>query len=116
MALIQFDTVTAAIDSTRLPTVSIGAEQACNFFDFTLTNNTTGEYLKCQVPCGVNETLTIDCELKEAYLSDGQKVNVILSTDRTAWLDMTPGANTFQWDDSGTVAVTGHVYHRDRTL
>ena len=116
MALIQFDTVTAAIDSTKLPTVSIGAEQACNFFDFTLTNNTTGEYLKCQVPCGVNETLTIDCENKEAYLSDGSRVNVILSTDRTAWLDMTPGANTFQFDDSGTVAVTGHIYHRDRTL
>ena len=116
MALIQFDTVTAAIDSTRLPTVSIGAEAACNFFDFTLTNNTTGEYLKCQVPCGINETLTIDCETKEAYLSDGSRVNVILSTDRTEWLDMTPGANTFQFDDAGTVAVTGHIYHRDRTL
>ena len=116
MALIQFDTVTAAIDSTRLPTVSIGAEQACNFFDFTLTNNTTGEYLKCQVPCGVNETLTIDCENKEAYLSDGQRVTVTLSTDREHWLDMTPGANTFQWDDVGTNAVTGHCIHRDRVL
>lgn len=116
MALIQFDTVTAAIASGSLPAVSIGAEAACNFFDFTLTNNTTGEYIKCQVPCGVNETLTIDCETKEAYLSDGQRVAVTTSTDRTEWLDMRPGANTFQFDDVGTVAITAHIYHRDRTL
>ena len=116
MALIQFDTVTTEFTSANLPTVTIGAEAACNFFDFRLTNNTTGEYLTCKVPCGVNETLTIDCENKEAYLSDGQRVSVTLSTDREHWLDMRPGANTFQFDDVGTVAVTGHCIHRDRVL
>ena len=116
MALIQFDTVTTEFTSANLPTVTIGAEQGCNFFDFRLTNNTTGEYLTCKVPCGVNETLTIDCDLKEAYLSDGQRVSVTLSTDREHWLDMRPGANTFQFDDTGTNAITAHVLHRDRVL
>jgi len=116
MALVQIHTLTIGFDTTKLPTFSIGAEAACNFFDFTITNNTTGEYIKCAVPCALNETLTIDCENKEAYLSDGSRVNVILSTDRAEWLDMNAGSNTFQYDDTGTNAVTVHVIHRDRNL
>lgn len=116
MALIQFDTVTGTWDATKLPTITVGAEAACNYFDLTLTNNTTGEYIKAAVPCALNETVTIDCELKEAYISDGSRVRVTLSTDRAEWLDLLPGANTLQYDDTGTNAVTVHVIHRDRTL
>jgi hypothetical protein len=115
-ALLQFDTVTATFSSANLPTIAVGAEALCNYFDVTITNNTTGEYIKVAVPCALNETVTVDCETKEAYLSDGGRVSVTLSTDRAEWLDMTPGANTFQYDDTGTNAVTVHIYHRDRTL
>lgn len=116
MALIQFDTVTANFSSANLPTITVGAEAACNFFDVTITNNTTGEYIKVAVPCSVNETVTIDCELKEAYLSDGSRVVVTKSTDRAEWLDLLPGSNTLQYDDAGTQAVTVHVITRARTL
>jgi tail protein len=116
MALIQFDTVTTTFSSANLPTISVGAEAAAYYFDLTITNNTTGEYIKVAVPCVLNETVTIDCESKDAYLSDGQRVNVTLSTDRAEWLDLSPGSNTLQYDDTGTNAVTVHIIHRDRTL
>lgn len=116
LALIQFDTVSAVVATSGMPVATIGAEQVCNYFDFKVTNNATGEYILVTVPCGVNETVTIDCENKQAYLSDGGRVNVVLSTDRNEWLDAVPGSNTFQFDDVGTVAVTGHIIHRDRTL
>jgi hypothetical protein len=116
MALVQFDTITTTFASANLPTITVGAEAAAYFFDLRITNNTTGEYITVQVPCILNQTVTIDCETKEAYLSDGGRVNVTLSTDRTEWLDMIPGANTFLYTDAGTNAVTVHVIHRDRTL
>jgi len=116
MAMAQFDTVTATFDSDNLPTIEVGAEAAINFFDFKITNNTTGEFIKIQTPCPINTVLTIDCENKEAYLADGTKVNAILSTDREAWLNLAVGSNTLQFDDVGTVAITGVVTHRDRVL
>lgn len=112
----QFDTVTLTVDSNNIPVISVGSEASINFFDITLTNNTTGEYLKVQTPCPVDDTLTIDCVNKKAYLSDGTIVRVTLSSDRDEWLDMNVGSNTFQFDDVGTVAVTGVVTHRDRML
>ncbi len=116
MALIQFDTVSTTFASANLPTIAVGAEAAAYCFDLTITNNTTGEYIKVAVPCALNETVTIDCETKEAYLSDGQRVNVERSTERAEWLDLSPGSNTLQYDDVGTNAVTVHVIHRDRSL
>jgi len=116
MALAQFDTVTVTFSSSNLPTIAVGAEAAAYYFDATITNNTSTEYIKCAVPCFLNETVTIDCEVKDAYLSDGSRVNVTLSTDRAEWLDLSPGASTLQYDDVGSNAVTVHVIHRDRTL
>ncbi len=115
-ALIQFDTIALTLASANLPTISVGAEAVINFFDFKITNNTTNEYILIKTPCPVNTTLTIDCLNKEAYLQDGTKVNVILSTDRDAWLDLAVGSNTLQFDDVGTVSITGVVQHRDRVL
>lgn len=115
-ALIQFDTITAPIASANLPTIALAAEATINFFDFKITNSTTGEYILVTCPCPVNATLTIDCDAKEAYLTDGTRVTVRLSTNRENWLDLTTGANTLQFDDTGTVAVTGSIVHRDRIL
>ena len=116
MAAVQFDTVTVSFDSDNLPVIAVGAEGLINFFDFTLTNQTTGEYIKVKTPCPVNTALTIDCELKQAYLADGRVVPVVLSSERSDWLNLRPGNNTLQFDDTGTVAVTIVVSHRDRVL
>ena len=113
---LELEKVTVTVSNSNLPTIAVGAEAAAYYFDATITNNTTGEYIKCAVPCFLNEVVTIDCENKEAYLSDGSRVSVTLSSDRTEWLDLRPGANTLQYDDTGTAAVTVHVIHRDRLL
>lgn len=116
-SLIQFDTVTVSVDSTKLPTASIGTETAINFFDFTLTNNTTTEYIKVQTPCLVNSALVVDCDAKRAYLADGSRVAVTLSTSRDAWLDLRAGvANTMQLDETGLNAVTFLTSHVDRNI
>lgn len=115
-AMAQFDTTTVTISSSNLPTIALGSEEAANFFDITLTNSTTGEYIKVQCPCLVDDTLTVDCENKQAYLSDGSPVRVSLSSDREAWLNLNSGANTIEFVDVGTVAVTATIVHRDRNL
>lgn len=117
LALIQFNTVTLTIDSTYLPSISIRAETAINFFESRLTNNTTGEFIEFSAPCPLNTALTIDCEAKKAYLADGGRVNVLLSSNRTEWLSLQESAaNTLQWDDAGTAGITFVTTHRDRNL
>ena len=115
-AMVEFTVNPLSFDSDNVPTSSVGAENSVNFFDFTLTNATTGEFIKVQTPCPVNTALTIDCENKIAYLADGSRVNVILSTNREAWLDLQPGNNALNYVDAGTVAVNVVITHRDRNL
>jgi len=81
-----------------------------------LTNATTGEYILVTTPCPLNQALTIDCDAKEAYLADGTRVNVRLSTDRDSWLDLQSGNNSLNYIDVGTVAVHVTITHRDRVL
>lgn len=114
--LIQFDNVSLTFDSDNLPTMSVGSENSINFFDFKLTNSTTGEYILVTTPCPLNQVLTIDCVNKEAYLEDGSRVNVRLSSDRDNWLDLQPGVNNLNYVDVGTVAVNINTTHRDRIL
>ncbi len=115
-AMAEFTVNPLSFDSDNVPTSSIGTETSVNFFDFVLTNATTGEYIKVQTPCAVNSALTIDCENKIAYLQDGSRVNVILSSNREAWLDLQPGNNALNYVDVGTVAVNVVIMHRDRNL
>jgi hypothetical protein len=111
------DTVFTTFDSSDIPSITVGSEGAINFFEFILTNASNGsEYIKVVSPCPVNTALTVDCVNKKAYLADGTKVNVILSSNREAWLDLVPGTNNLNYVDVGTVAVHVTVTHRDRVL
>lgn len=115
-AMVAFRNVVNTYDSDNIPVISVGDEQAINYFDFKITNNTTGEYIKVKTPCPLNSALTIDCEKRKAYLADGGIVNVTFSSDRENWLDLVPDTNNLQYDDVGTVAVHINIEHRDRTL
>jgi len=110
------DTVFVSLDSDNVPVVSVGAENAINFFEFVLTNGASGEYIKVVSPCALNTALTVDCVNKKAYLADETRVNVILSSNREAWLDLNPGVNNLNYVDVGTAAVTVTITHRDRNL
>lgn len=115
-AMLQFSGVSANFSTASLPVISVGAETAINFFDFKLTNITTGEWLKVRTPCPVNSDLVIDCAARTAYLADGRPVTVTLSSERADWLNLAAGSNTLQFDDVGTVAVTIATAHRDKVL
>lgn len=112
----QWQADTIFLTLTNVPTSSMLAETSINFFDFTLTNSTTSEYIKVQCPCPLNMALTIDCEAKEAYLADGTRVLVTLSSNRNEWLDLASGVNHLNYVDDGTVAVHVNITHRDRVL
>jgi hypothetical protein len=116
MALVQFHTHTISFDSDNLPTITVNSENSINFFDFVLTNSTTGEFIKVQTPCPVNTSLIIDCLNKRAYLEDGTPVRVVLSTDREDWFNLAVGNNSLNYVDVGTVAVNIVIQHRDRIL
>lgn len=116
MALIYMQVYGIYFDTDNLAQIAMGNETSINFFDFTLKNNTTGEYIKVTTPCLVNSSLTIDCDKQEAYLADGTRVNVITSTDREEWLDLQPGTNNLQYDDVGTAGINVVISHRDRVL
>lgn len=112
----QADTVFLTLNSGNVPSSTMLAEQSINFFDFILTNSTTGEYIKVTTPCPLNMDLIIDCDRKEAYLEDGTRVFVTLSSNRTDWLNLQSGVNHLNYVDDGTVAVHVNISHRDRIL
>lgn len=115
-AMVQFDSVEMSFDSDNLPVLSVGSEASINFFNFKLTNNTTGEYIKVTTPCPINTPLVVDCEQRKAYLSDGRQVPVLLSSNRESWLNLQPGNNTLIYEDDGTAGVTIVISHRDKIL
>ena len=115
-ALVQFDTLTWTLESTNIPTMGLGPETSMNFFDVRLTNNTSGEWLSFKCPCLVNQTVTIDCENKQAYLSDGSPVLLQFSSDRESWFDLASGNNVLQYDDVGTAVVKINPTYRAKVL
>lgn len=115
-ALADFYVYWVSFDSDDIPAVNPQSEASVNFFDFKLTNGATNEYILVQTPCKLNQPLTIDCVNKQAYLADGARVNVILSSDRAEWLNLAPGTNPFNYVDVGTVGVNIVISHRDRVL
>ena len=110
----QFDTITIGLGSP--PTVSVGSETATYWFNAKITNVTTGEWLKFKTIATDELPITIDCNAKNAYRSDGAPVIVTFSDVREAWLDMVSGSNNFQFDDTDTTAVTLAISHTDRTM
>jgi hypothetical protein len=121
LAMIQFSSLVLTIAYDPMPAFIVNGEENICYFDLKLSNTTTGEYLKVKAPVKLGATMTIDCENKLAYVSDGASVNVKLSTDRAEWLSMagTPinsGASVMKYEDAGTVSVTLITEHRDRNL
>ena len=99
------------------PSVTMGTENSNYQLIAKITNNETAEWIKVNCNTALNAKVSIDCENRKAYLSDGTPVSVMLSTNRNAWLDLLPTSNTLQFNDDGdgTVAITGAVKWYDRS-
>jgi phage-related protein len=100
--------VTLTIDSTKVPTVTMGSEENNYWLNATITNNTSGEAITLSGPLALNETLTVDCLNRTITLANGANALrwMTKSSRRVSWLDLAPGNNTLQFDDTGTAGVT----------
>jgi hypothetical protein len=116
-ASIQFDTITATLDNTKTPSITLGAEQSQYYLNAKIINTTTGEYMLVTYPMLPTETLRIDCNTKiVSYLTANAFAAIALSTDRQNWLNFNAGTNTLQFDDVGTGNVTIVVTTTGRSL
>ena len=113
---IEHEAVTLALESTKVPQGSFITPASCYFLDATITNNTSGEWIKVTTSCKLNETIVVDCENKTAYLSNNNEpvAKLEFSTTRKDWLNLSVGDNTLQFDDVGTAGITIVVKWRDR--
>jgi hypothetical protein len=108
--------VTLALDSTLTPTIVVGAESSCYQLQCTVTNTTTGDAFVLDVSLPLNATVTVDTDTRTLTMPDGRDNMgaITWSGVRTHWLEMPAGANTLQYDDTGTAGVTLVTKWRDR--
>ena len=75
-----------------------------------LTNLETGDYFEIGALVDLNYGIEIDCENETVtYLKDNSRIDAALDYPARNYImniDPRLGANTFQWDDDGTTAVT----------
>lgn len=119
-AAIEFDGITVALDSSKVPLISMSAETVNEWQDFRITNTTTGQWLEFTVPGDVNNNIYIDTEALDAYVVEtGERFPVRLNDEsRADWLPIDPapgsGSNTIAVTQAGLVACTLTVTHEER--
>jgi hypothetical protein len=104
---------------TNYPHVMIRTEGANYKLDCTIRNTTTGDFMTIIYPMLLNETLYIDTDPDfPTAKHKGLVVNgaVSLSSVRSAWLKLQPGANTIGFESNLAAAsnVTVIIKWRDR--
>ena len=111
----EIDAVTLALASANVPQGAFNAEEANYQIQATITNVTSGEWMKIVTGMKLNTALTVDCLNKTIYLVDNSLVSdVSFSSVRKDWLAVAPGVNQLKFDDAGTAGVTFAIYWRDR--
>lgn len=122
-AYMQCDTVTCALDSTHTPVGTYGSEFSSYYINCQIKNTRAdGQVYSIFVayPIGlIPATLTIDCEAKTVFASDGANAIQALSFDtiRSTWFDFLNGvnANTLTFTDVGTGNVSISLSWSDRS-
>lgn len=113
----SYTDVTVALDSSTVPLIVVGAQQALYHLQATITNNETGEWIKLDVKTALNATILLDTESRQVTLPDGSNglPGLSWSSVRPYWFRLLPASvNTIQFDDADTVAVTMITKWRDR--
>jgi len=101
---------TLTVDSSYIPTIGIGAEEATYTLDCKITNNTTGKAIELDYQMTLNQEIEVDTNRKVVtYLADNSnqyQALTVVGGPRKDWLKLQPGNNTIQFDDTGTNGVT----------
>ena len=115
-AYCEITDVTLTLDANKIPYAKMAAEESNYYLDATITNQTTGEWLKITAPMNLNDTMTVDSDNYTITNDDG--TNILgartLSSRRQEWLKLNAGANVLEWTDAGTAAVTCVIKYQDR--
>lgn len=105
VAHFEVDSVTLALDSTKIPMIAGGQEWSNYELDLTITNLANGKSIRLGWTLAVGQTLVVDCSARTVMLRD-DNTNALsarsLSSDRLDWLDLAPGDVRLQFDDVGT--------------
>jgi hypothetical protein len=118
-AALEFLSATATLDSTGVPVVTVGAEQSKYFLNAKISNTTTGEWIKISGIVSLNKVVTVDCDAKTVTYEDGTnlRAGLRLSSSRTNWFDLRPGANTITYYEDAAAGVTvGFEWENRNTL
>lgn len=115
-AAVEMLSITVALNSSNTPSVTIRSENSQYYLTLKLSNTTTGEALYLNWPMKLNETLVLDCDTRRITYRDNTSAlgALTLDSERVDWLNMANGSNTFQWEDSSTVAVTVAIEWKDK--
>jgi hypothetical protein len=119
-ALIEYSDVEISLDSTKIPSVSIGSEISSQYeIKATIENQTTGDKIYINnLVVDINDTVVIDCENRDIYVqSTNKRVRESFDTDtiRDDWITLLGGeANTLQYVDVGTGNITIVTKYHDR--
>jgi len=109
--------VTLALVGANVPTVNFAAEQSNCQLACTITNVSTGESFSINYPAMTNKTMVVDCNLHSVVEDSQPAISALsLSTIRVEWLDLVPGANVIQYDQTGTGNVTLGFSWENRSL
>lgn len=101
--------VTLTLDSTKTPTVAIGAELTTYRLQATITNETTGDAIQIDFGMDLDQSLEINTDTEEVTLlsddSPQYQALSIVGGSRKNLLRLQPGANTLKYEESGLVDV-----------
>lgn len=101
--------ITLTLDSSKTPTVAIGAELTNYRLQAMITNVTTGDAIQVDFGMDLNQSLEVNTDTEEVtLLSDNSPQYQALSIvggSRKSLLRLQPGANTLQYDESGLIDV-----------
>jgi len=115
-ALIEISDLAIALSTASVPTVSLAAElESTQLINGRITNNTTGQWLELNYNLVVDDSITVDCDNKTAYASNGvNALSAVSFSDRKNWVNLAAGTNALQFDMPNTGNITIATYWRDR--
>lgn len=121
MCALEIGYLTAVLESTLVPLISLGSEATNNYEEFRITNTVDSAvqgWIEVSQQIPVNTTITIDTENLEAYTADGSPVKISLDDEsRAEWLPFVPNkTNVLTYTETGANAVTLTTVWRDRNL
>lgn len=102
------DNIELNYDSSYTPKIAFPAEEDMYLHDFTLRNNTTGDWLHVFLPVRIGaESVYIDCEQRTIIdMESGLAVAFAAVASGPDWLPLAPGvANELQYDEVGVTSV-----------